>query len=171
MTNYIFRQHLTYLLMLHDVDDLNDLIDLEGWQYVDEAIQRQNGAVLLFSHVGFPRLLRWYLQSRGHPVHHLVKMGFRTGYLSGTRQTGIYGLIDQWLRARFLLDTDDLIGQDDLSARYMKKALDHLKQNGLVTIAGDGWFGDSRTPVTMCGHEFSFPLGGLSLAGCGESPG
>ena len=163
MTNYTFRQHLTYLLMLHDVDDLNNLIDLEGWQYVDEAIQRQNGAVLLFSHVGFPRLLRWYLQSRGHPVHHLVKMGFRTGYLSGTRQTGIYGLLDQWLRARFLLDTDDLIGQDDLSARYMKRALDHLKQNGLVTIAGDGWFGDSRTPVTMCGREFSFPLGSLSL--------
>ena len=170
MTHYTFRQHLDFLLMVQDVGSLSHLIDLEGWHHVDEALRRGHGAVLLFSHAGFPRLLRWYLRSRGYRAYHLVKMGFRTGRIAETRQTGINGWIDQWLRARFLVDTDDLLGHQDLSVRYMKKAVDHLRQNGLVTIAGDGWFGDSRTPVTVCGREFSFPLGGLSLGLMSHSP-
>jgi lauroyl/myristoyl acyltransferase len=64
MTNYTFRQHLDYLLMSLDIEDLRDLLEVEGWERVDEAIARGHGAVILFGHVGFPRLLRWYLRGR-----------------------------------------------------------------------------------------------------------
>ena len=156
--NSLTKKFASDLMMIHDASEYSSLIQVEGWEHVQKAVERGSGVVLLTTHVGIPRLLRWYLRTLDYHVYFLLKMG-----LPGAGQHSFRARFGRWHRNRYRLDDDELFGQEEVSVQYLKKAYRHLKQNGLVNISGDGSSGDRRIPVTICGRESSFATGGLSL--------
>ena len=158
VVNSLIKNFASDLMMIHDATEYSSLIEVEGWEHVQKAVEQGNGVVLLTTHVGIPRLLRWYLRTRDYRVCYLLKMG-----LPNTGKHSFRSRFGRWHRNRYRLDDDELFGQEEFSVQYLKKAYRHLKQNGLVNIAGDGSSGDQRIPVTICGKKTSFATGGLSL--------
>ena len=156
--NSVVKDFVSDLMMIHDAGKYPSLIRVEGWQHVQQALESGNGAILLTTHVGMPRLLRWYLRTLDYNVCYLLKMG-----LPKVRKSSLRAKFGRWHRDRFHLDDDALFGQEELSVQYLKQAYRHLQQNELVNIAGDGSSGDNRVPVKICGQELSFATGGLSL--------
>ncbi len=153
-TNNIIHTRLDYLLMTRDAGRYESLIDLEGWEQLEKSLERRKGVVLLMSHVGFPRLLRWYLRTKDYQVYHLVRMHLKT--LSGKSQR-------LRLRARFRFDTDKLMGHEYFSLTYMMKSYKHLKRNGIICISGDGSAGNRIISLKVCGRIREIRLGGIAL--------
>jgi len=157
LINQEISNRLAYLLMTRDARDFRAMIDLKGWERLEEALGQGNGVVLLGSHVGIPILLRWYLRTKDYRVYYLVRMGLRRSQSS----------VDRWfserLRTRFCFDTDELMGDEALSLQYMKKAYDHLRKNGLIFIVGDGRFGKRKITVTVFGRQVELCPGGITL--------
>lgn len=158
VVNSLIKTFASDLMMIHDATEFSSLLQVEGWEHVQNAVERGNGVVLLTTHVGIPRLLRWHLRTVDNQVCYLLKMG-----LPNAEKHSFRARFGRWHRNRYRLDDDKLFGQEEFSVRYLKKAYRHLKQNGLVNIAGDGSSGDQRIPVTICGQKSSFATGGLSL--------
>ena len=156
--NSLVKDFASDLMMIQDAAKYPSLIRVEGWQHVQQTLDSENGALLLTTHVGMPRLLRWYLRTLDYDVCYLLKMG-----LPRVAKNSLRAKFGRWHRNRYNLDDDALFGQEELSVQYLKKAYHHLQQNGLVNIAGDGSSGDKRVPVKICGQELSFAMGGLSL--------
>ena len=163
--NSLVKDFASDLMMIQDAAKYPSLIRVEGWQHVQQTLESGNGAILLTTHVGMPRLLRWYLRTLDYDVVYLLKMG-----LPKVKKTSLRAKFGRWHRNRYNLDDDALFGQEELSVQYLKKAYQHLQQNGLVNIAGDGSSGDKRVPVRICGQELSFAMGGLSLGLMTGSP-
>lgn len=153
-----FRRYLNYVLSLHDANDWREWLEVAGWQHVEQALARNRGVVLLTCHTGLPRLERWFLRTQPHLVYYLYRIGFAA---PGATSWG--ARFQRWHLHRFRLDSDHLLGNDELSVQYMKKAYNHLRRNGIVSISGDGSTGERRYPVTICGRNHSFPAGGISL--------
>ena len=155
-----FKRYLNYLLFLHDAKEHRETIAVEGWHRVEEALGQKQGVILLSSHVGLSRVQRWFLRTKDHRVYYLLRIAFP----SATNRSPA-AIIARWHRNRYRLDADELFGNEELSVQYMKKAYDHLRRNGIVTIAGDGHHGSGpRHPVTICGRQHELADGGISLA-------
>ncbi len=152
------KRYLNSLIMARDARDFESFLDIDGWSRLEEARKGGNGVVLLVSHLGFPRLLRWYLRTQEYPVYHLFTMR-----LPKSDSRSLKDRLSLWRRARFHVDDDELFGQEDLGVQYLKKAYDHLRKNGFVNIAGDGGAGEHRQPVEICGKKYAFPTGGITL--------
>lgn len=148
----------SFLLMSEHHEHYRSLLEVEGWERLEEAIRAGRGAVLLGSHFGIPRLIRWYLRAKGHRVYYLLLMGERPD-----ASTAVGRWFKRKIQTRFHIYADELFGLEDLSVRYMKKALDHLRQNGLVYLAGDGRHGDRFLPFTVCGQPIAVRQGGIAL--------
>ena len=157
VTNGVLREFLNYLIMIQDANRYSNLVEIDGWHRVCDALASGRGVVLLGTHVGMPRLLRWHLRTRDFQVYHLVKMAL-------PKMTNSWrGRLRRWRRNRYHLDDSELFGQEALNVQYLKKAYDHLQRNGLVHIAGDGPSAGRRIPVKICGREMTIGAGGLSL--------
>jgi lauroyl/myristoyl acyltransferase len=153
-----FRRYVSYLLMLHDANNHADWFDVEGWERVEQALEKKKGVVLLSSHVGLSRAERWFLRTKPYAVLHVLRIGFaKESDQSWTAR------FQRWHQGRYKQDSDSLIGNEELSIQYMKKAYEHLRRNGIVTIAGDGSSGERRYPVTIAGRRHVFAAGGISL--------
>lgn len=164
--NALINKYLTVLLMPRSVAKVRAEVDfsVHGWRHIESALSQGRGAVLLTSHVGMPRLLRWYLQSLDYPICQVFAMDIPKV------ATKAEDHIKLWIRSRFQVQTEDLVGDEGFSIQYMKKAYDCLKQNGLVNIAGDGDISHRQVPVKILGRELRFPVGGLSLGLLGGAP-
>lgn len=144
-------------LLSRDAARHETLFATEGLEHIQDARRRGNGAVLLTTHLGIPALLRWFLRTVDYPVIHLYKMSLPKSPKDYHERKLL------WLRRRHRIDEATLIGDEDCSVQYMKKALTCLKDNGIVNISGDGRIGDRRIPVNVFGRQYSFPVGGLTL--------
>jgi lauroyl/myristoyl acyltransferase len=152
------HRYLSYLLLLHDANNCRDLLEVQGWGRVEQALAQNKGVVLLSTHLGLPRLERWFLRTQPYRVYFLYRIGF-----AGQRDQSWRARLQRWHRNRYRLDSDPLLGNEAFSLQYMKKAHDHLRQNGIISISGDGSAGGRRYPVTICGRQHSFAAGGISL--------
>lgn len=156
--NASLRRYLSYLLMLYDTNDFTDRLEVDGWNRVEQALERNKGVVLLSSHVGLSRLERWFLRTKPHEVLYLLRIGFE-----GKDDRTWAARFQRWHRQRYRQDSDSLAGNEEMPLQYMKKAYDHLRRNGIVAISGDGSSGERRYPVTINGREHQFAAGGISL--------
>ncbi len=156
--NSVVKDFLNRLMMIQDAAKYPELVQVAGLNHIEQALEAGNGVILLTTHVGIPRSLRWYLRTLNHRVVYLLMMGKQ-----GAPKHTFRAWFGRWHRNRYHLDNDVVLGREDLSVQYLKKSYQHLRQNGLVNIAGDGHVGQSRIPATVCGEDLDFPTGGLSL--------
>lgn len=157
-TSKELSRYLGFLLMTRDAAKYHSFLDIEGWERVDAELEKGKGVVLLTSHVGFTRLLRWYLRSRDYPVCHIYTMDVPKVATSFNERFQLR------MRKRHHIDEDGLVGNEDSSVQFMKRAYECLRQNGVVNISGDGHVGERRIAVPMFNGRVSFPTGGISLA-------
>lgn len=161
VTHSVVYAHLTPLILSHDAARYADLLNVEGWEHVEEALRLGRGCVLLNTHLGMPRLLRWHLRTRGHPVLNLMTMGLPEYPADSWR-----GRLRAWHRRRYHMDDETTLGHGGVAIRYLKPAFHHLERNGIVCIGGDtSSTGDgSPTSIEIRGRRIQVGIGGLSLS-------
>lgn len=160
VTHSVVHAHLTPLILGHDAAQHADMLEVEGWEHAEEALRQGRGCVLLASHLGMPRLLRWHLRTRDHRVLNLMTMGLPEYPADSWR-----GRVRAWHRRRYHLDDETTLGHGGVAIRYLKPAFHHLERNGIVCIGGDtSSTGDgSPTSVEVRGRRITVGMGGLSL--------
>jgi len=156
--NSVVKAFLNRLMMVQDAAKYPELIQVAGLNHIEQTLESGRGVILLTTHVGIPRSLRWYLRTLDYRVIYLLMMGKQ-----GAPKHTFRAWFGRWHRNRYHLDNDMVLGREDLSVQYLKKSYQHLRQNGLVNIAGDGHVGQNWAPGTICGEVLDFPTGGLSL--------
>ena len=156
--NSILSGSMRHLLLVHDAAQNMDLLRVDGWNHVEQALDRGQGCVLLITHLGLPQLLRWYLQTSKHRVLNLVTMSLRL-----PPSDSWLGRYQNWVRRRYHKDDETTLGQGKQTLQYLKPAFHHLKSNGIVCIAGDVGSGSDQTSFTVRGSRVTIGVGGIAL--------
>lgn len=156
ITFIVFFSYLRFLLFLKHPQEQ---IEARGWERVESALKLKKGVILLSSHTGFAWAERPFFLSRRPDILYLHLLR-----VAGPDDQSLRARLLRWRRRRFGLDRGNLIGNEGFSLQYMKKAFNHLRNNGIVNLTGDGLAGTGRRyPVTICGRHRTLPAGGISL--------
>jgi len=141
---------------------------IEGWEHLESALAKGNGAILWeASMFGSRNLSKQILRAKGVAVHQVHAEG-HLGW------TGIALRSGTWLRRRVIVPTiqrwmaslvEGIVwlrrGQ---SVAVAKVLLDVLKRNGVVCSAADGTWGARLAIVQHLGRPKGFATGMVSLA-------
>jgi len=152
LKNY-WREHQRIFLELFMYPSMNgenigELIDFEGLEYVDHALSSGKGAILPVPHFGNVRLLHYALALKGCPVS-VVSSEYAE---------------DPELVRRFKLDRTSNVHQVGFRGQNPKWIIDALKQNRLVQIASTAEAGNNGVEVELLNRRLFFTSGWVRLA-------
>jgi predicted LPLAT superfamily acyltransferase len=130
---------------------------IEGLDYILEAQRRQQGAILLMSHMGNWEVAAHALKKRLSDMRLMLLMGIR-------QKEAIEKIQKESIRKDGI--TIAGIDQDGGSPFDIVEAVHFLKSGGLISMAGDiVWREDQRTiTATLLGHRVRLPDAPYSLA-------
>ncbi|MGB5217252.1 MAG: lysophospholipid acyltransferase family protein [Smithella sp.] len=119
----------------------------EGWEYLEEAVQKKTGAILLMSHIGNWELAAQTLNKKGLPI---------MLYLGAKHKEQIEQIQKQILAKggiRVVVTTED-----EKSPFALIEGINFLREGGIVSMTGDRLWGE-QTFVTadFLGHEVHLP--------------
>jgi len=119
----------------------------EGWEYLEEAVQKKTGAVLLMSHLGNWELAAQTLNKKGLPI---------MLYLGAKHKEQIEHIQKQILAKsgiRVVATTED-----EKSPFALIEGINFLREGGIVSMTGDRLWGEqSFVTVNFLGHEVKLP--------------
>lgn len=119
----------------------------EGWEYLEEAVQKKTGAVLLMSHIGNWELAAQTLNKKGLPI---------MLYLGAKHKEQIEHIQKQLLAqsgVRVVVTTED-----EKSPFALIEGINFLHEGGIVSMTGDRlWGKQSHVVVNFLGHEVHLP--------------
>jgi len=134
-------------------DNHNIVYTQEGWEYLEDAVNRKIGGVILMSHMGNWEVSAHLLQSRGrnNPGMKLLL------YLGQKQKEQIERLQKESLVQSGVKVVT--VEQDEGSPFDIIEGINFLKAGGLVSLTGDRkWREDQRSiPVRFLGHEAFLP--------------
>jgi lauroyl/myristoyl acyltransferase len=130
--------------------DVASLLAASHLARLEERLSQHPAAVLLTVHSGPMGTIGFALQRLGRTAL-LVRAGER-----GTKLPG--------------LDVAGLEGDEQLRARALLRALDHLRRGLPVVVAADGTAGTSTEPVPCCGGAIRFRRGPFVLGRLAGAP-
>ncbi|MBF0345741.1 MAG: lysophospholipid acyltransferase family protein [Nitrospirae bacterium] len=158
-----FRNHYVDRLFIFLVSRFQDrqierYIDLEGVEYLIDALKRDKGAVLVQGHFGPVHL----------PLVALARCGFKIKQLGLPSDEGL-SWIGRNVAYRLRLRYEAKIPAEILRAdSFLRPAFSWLGQNGCIMTTGDGTGTDKRLGryevIMFLGHPTGFPLGPAILA-------
>jgi lauroyl/myristoyl acyltransferase len=128
--------------------DENDIEYIkEGWEYLEEAVQKKTGAILLMSHIGNWELAAQTLNRKGLPI---------MLYLGAKHKEQIEHIQKQILAqsgVRVVATTED-----EKSPFALIEGINFLREGGIVSMTGDRLWGEqSFVTVNFLGHEVHLP--------------
>ena len=119
----------------------------EGWEYLDEAVQKKTGAILLMSHIGNWELAAQTLNRKGLPI--MLYLGAKHKeqmeriQKESMAQSGI----------RVVATTED-----EKSPFALIEGINFLREGGIVSMTGDRLWGEqSFVTANFLGHEVRLP--------------
>jgi lauroyl/myristoyl acyltransferase len=119
----------------------------EGWEYLDEAVQKKTGAILLMSHIGNWELAAQTLNRKGLPI--MLYLGAKHKeqmeriQKESMAQSGI----------RVVATTED-----EKSPFALIEGINFLREGGIVSMTGDRLWGEqSFVTANFLGHEVCLP--------------
>jgi len=119
----------------------------EGWEYLEEAVQKKTGAILLMSHIGNWELAAQTLNKKGLPI---------MLYLGAKYKEQIEHIQKQILAKsgiRVVATTED-----EKSPFALIEGINFLREGGIVSMTGDRLWGEqSFVTVNFLGHEVNLP--------------
>ncbi|MGV8057133.1 MAG: lauroyl acyltransferase [Smithellaceae bacterium] len=119
----------------------------EGWEYLDEAMERKKGAIVVMSHIGNWELAAQKLNRKGLPV---------MLYLGEKHKEQI-----ERVQKETLAESGVKIvtaSMNESSPFAIIEGVNFLRQGGIVSLTGDRLWGDQRSvSVRFLGHEVHIP--------------
>jgi len=119
----------------------------EGWEYLEEAVQKKTGAVLLMSHIGNWELAAQTLHSKGLPI---------MLYLGAKNKEQMEHVQKQILTKSGIKVV--VTSEDEKSPFALIEGINFLREGGIVSMSGDRlWGTQSYVTVDFLGHEARLP--------------
>jgi lauroyl/myristoyl acyltransferase len=119
----------------------------EGWEYLEEAVRKKTGAVLVMSHIGNWELAAQTLNKQGLPI--LL-------YLGAKRKEQMERVQKESLARSGVRVV--VTAEDDPSPFALIEGINFLREGGIVSMAGDRlWGGQRFITVEFLGHEVKLP--------------
>jgi lauroyl/myristoyl acyltransferase len=119
----------------------------EGWEYLEEAVKKRTGAVLVMSHIGNWELAAQTLNKQGLPI---------MLYLGAKRKEQMERIQKESLARSGVRVV--VTAEDDPSPFALIEGIHFLREGGIVSMAGDRlWGGQRFVTVEFLGHEVNLP--------------
>jgi lauroyl/myristoyl acyltransferase len=119
----------------------------EGWAYLEEAVQKKTGAILLMSHIGNWELAAQTLNSKGLPI---------MLYLGAKHKEQMERIQKESMAKsgiRVVATTEN-----EKSPFALIEGINFLREGGIVSMTGDRLWGEqSYVTVDFLGHEAHLP--------------
>lgn len=147
---------INYGLYLIDYTKMNHLKnhllpEQVGDHYMQEAMDKGNGAILVTSHLGNWELGGVTFALRGHPIHALTVVD---------PETHVQDFRDR-MRSTLGIKTVHI---DPNNYTTIIKLAKLLRENRVIAMLGDRWEGGKKVEVTFLGKRVIFPAGAAALA-------
>jgi lauroyl/myristoyl acyltransferase len=119
----------------------------EGWEYLDEAIEKKKGAIIVMSHIGNWEVAAQKLNSKGLPI---------MLYVGEKHKEQIERLQKETLtKSGVKIVTASM---SESSPFAIIEGINFLRQGGVVSLTGDRLWGNQRSvAVQFLGHEVLLP--------------
>jgi lauroyl/myristoyl acyltransferase len=131
--------------LYHEQDSVE--LTKEGWEYLDEAIAKKTGAIIVMSHIGNWELAAQLLKRRGLPV---------MLYLGEKHKEQIEKMQKESLEKSGLRIITT--SAKESSPFAILEGVNFLRQGGVVSLTGDRLWGNQRfVTVNFLGHEARLP--------------
>jgi lauroyl/myristoyl acyltransferase len=136
-----------YIHRFNRIDEADIEYVKEGWEYLEEAVQKKTGAILLMSHIGNWELAAQTLNKKGLPI---------MLYLGAKHKEQIEHIQKQILAksgVRIVATTED-----EKSPFALIEGINFLREGGIVSMTGDRlWGQQGSVTVNFLGHEVKLP--------------
>jgi lauroyl/myristoyl acyltransferase len=119
----------------------------EGWEYLDEAVQKKTGAILLMSHIGNWELAAQTLNKKGLPI---------MLYLGAKNKEQMERIQKETMAQSGIKIV--ATSEDEKSPFALIEGINFLREGGIVSMTGDRlWGNQSFVTVNFLGHEVRLP--------------
>lgn len=153
-----FRNHyIDHLLILlfprFGAKEVKQFINIEGMEYLDEALKLGKGVILVHGHFGPAHL----------PLVALARLGYRMKQIGLPSDEGL-SWIGKNVAFRLRMKYESMIPAEIIKAdSSMRGAFRWLNDNGIIMTTGDGSGTDrllgKHEVLSLFGHQMMFPLG------------
>ncbi len=144
-----------------DKHNFRSVVSIEGLQYLDKALEKGKGVLLLHSHFGNPQILMLALGYLGYPLHQIA--GNPTEDWEDLLGRPITPLESKTLRLR--LEHEKTLPVNFIYVfKSMRSAFRCLERNEILAVAIDGGGERDRVYLEFFGRTAFFPSGPLKLA-------
>ena len=119
----------------------------EGWEYLDEAVAKKTGAIIVMSHIGNWELAAQKLNQKGLPI---------MLYLGAKHKEQVERIQkDKLAESGIKIVTTD---EKEKSPFALLEGINFLREGGIVSMTGDRLWGDQTSvTVNFLGHEARLP--------------
>ncbi len=121
----------------------------EGWQYLDDAVDKKTGAVVVMSHVGNWELAARMLKRKGMPM--MLYLGAKVKHKEQVESIQKNKLAAHGIK---IVTTSE----EEKSPFALLEGINFLRDGGIVFMSGDRlWGNQSFAIVNFLGHEVKIP--------------
>jgi lauroyl/myristoyl acyltransferase len=119
----------------------------EGWKYLDEAVEKKTGAIIVMSHIGNWELAAEMLNRKGLPI---------MLYLGAKHKEQVERIQKDKLAQSGIKIV--ATSEKESSPFALLEGINFLREGGIVSMTGDRLWGDQRSvKVNFLGHEVHLP--------------
>jgi lauroyl/myristoyl acyltransferase len=119
----------------------------EGWEYLDEAVEKKTGAIVIMSHIGNWELAAQMLNRKGLPI---------MLYLGAKHKEQVERIQKEKLAQSGIRIV--ATSEKEKSPFALLPGIDFLREGGIVSMTGDRLWGEqSYVVVNFLGHEANLP--------------
>ena len=156
--NHYVDHLLIFIFPKFGMREMEKLVEIEGLEYLDEALQSGKGAVLVHGHFGPVHL----------PLVVLARLGYPMKQIGLPSDEGL-SWVGRNVAFRLRLKYEARIPAEIIKADgFLRSAFRWLNSNGIIMITGDGSGTEKRVGrheiFGFFGHRVYFPLGPAILA-------
>ena len=119
----------------------------EGWEYLDEAVEKKTGAIIVMSHIGNWELAAEMLSRKGLPI---------MLYLGAKHKEQVERIHkDKLAQSGVKIVTTS---EKESSPFALLEGINFLREGGIVSMTGDRLWGDQRSvKINFLGYEVQLP--------------
>jgi lauroyl/myristoyl acyltransferase len=131
------------------VDKHKDEVEFtkDGWEHLDEAVEKKTGAIVIMSHIGNWELAAEMLNRKGLPI---------MLYLGAKHKEQVERIHKEKLAQSGIRIV--ATSERESSPFALLEGINFLRQGGIVSMTGDRLWGDQRSAkVNFLGHEVELP--------------
>jgi lauroyl/myristoyl acyltransferase len=119
----------------------------EGWQYLDEAVEKKTGAIVVMSHIGNWELAAQMLNRKGMPI--MLYLGAK--HKEQVERMHKEALVKKGIK---IVTTSE----KEKSPFALLEGINFLREGGIVSMTGDRLWGEqSYVVVDFLGYEIKLP--------------